>query len=55
MQRGVDLATGGLGPQLVGEKITVNRRVTSVIRQLGEGNIYIRSFIRPCSDLEIQS
>ena len=37
MQRGADSCTGGLGPQLVGEKITVNRRVTSVVRQVGEG------------------
>ena len=36
MQRGLD-ASGGLGPQLVGEKINVNRRVVSVVRQLGEG------------------
>jgi hypothetical protein len=38
MQRGSD-SLGGLGPQLVGERIHVNRRVTSVIRQLGEGTI----------------
>ena len=37
MQRGSD-NSGGLGPQLVGEKIAVNRRVVSVVRQLGEGN-----------------
>ena len=36
MQRGSD-NSGGLGPQLVGEKIAVNRRVVSVVRQLGEG------------------
>lgn len=28
---------GGLGPQLAGERITVNRRVVSVVKQLGEG------------------
>ena len=38
MQRGSD-ALGGLGPQLVGERIHVNRRMTSVIRQLGEGTV----------------
>lgn len=37
MQRGGDSSNGGLGPQLVGEKITINRRITSVARQLGEG------------------
>ena len=36
MQRGAD-NSGGLGPQLVGEKISVNRRNVSVVRQLGEG------------------
>lgn len=39
MQRGNDTTPGELGPQLVGEKITINRRVTSVIRQLGEGEL----------------
>ena len=39
MQRGSENTSGGggLGPQLVGEKLTVNRRNVSVIRQLGEG------------------
>ena len=37
MQRGAEALSGGLGPQLAGEKINVNRRVVSVVRQLGEG------------------
>lgn len=37
MQRGADSSAGGLGPQLVGEKIVINRRAISVVRQLGEG------------------
>lgn len=43
MQRGTDSSAGGLGPQLVGEKIIINRRVTSVVRQLGEGKREIES------------
>lgn len=42
MQRGIDHSGGGLGPQLVGEKIHVNRRVVSVNRQLGEGKLNVR-------------
>ena len=37
MQRGTEQAATGLGPQLAGEKIHVNKRSLSVIRQLGEG------------------
>jgi hypothetical protein len=40
MQRGSEsIGGGGLGPQLVGEKISVNRRAVSVLRQLGEGKL----------------
>ncbi len=50
MQRGSNIdhsGGGGLGPQLVGEKINVNRRIVSVIRQLGEGMViyYILSIL----------
>lgn len=34
---GSDGSGGGLGPQLAGEKISVNNRVVSVVKQLGEG------------------
>jgi len=37
MQRGGDTSSGGLGPQLVGERININRRITFVVSQLGEG------------------
>ena len=39
MQRGSDSngGGGGLGPQLVGEKIAVNRRNTTVVKHIGEG------------------
>ena len=38
MQRGQDLpGSAGLGPGLAGEKISVNKRNVSVIRQIGEG------------------
>lgn len=47
MQRGMDSIVG-LGPQLVGEKVQVNRRATSVIRQLGEGGF---SFVYLVKDI----
>lgn len=50
MQRGSD-ALGGLGPQLVGERIHVNRRLTSVIRQLGEGGF---SFVYLVKDISLE-
>lgn len=34
---GAESATGSLGPQLVGEKISVDRRLVQVTRLLGEG------------------
>ncbi len=38
MQRSQDLpGSAGLGPGLAGEKISVNNRNVSVIRQIGEG------------------
>ena len=47
MQRGSD-HSGGLGPQLVGEKIVVNRRVVSVVRQLGEGAFVVCIHCQGC-------
>ena len=38
MQR-VGESLGSLGPQLAGEKIAVNRRVVTVVKQLGEGAV----------------
>uniref|UniRef100_A0A7S3QH94 non-specific serine/threonine protein kinase n=1 Tax=Chaetoceros debilis TaxID=122233 RepID=A0A7S3QH94_9STRA len=48
MPGGADASSGGLGPQLVGEKIAINRRTTSVLRQLGEGGF---SFVYLVKDL----
>ncbi len=35
--RGTDCSLGSLGPQLVGEKISVDRRLVQVTKLLGEG------------------
>lgn len=37
MSRAGESQSGGLGPQLVGEKITINGRLVTVMKQLGEG------------------
>mmetsp|Transcript_17668 Transcript_17668/g.26475 ORF Transcript_17668/g.26475 Transcript_17668/m.26475 type:complete len:416 (+) Transcript_17668:306-1553(+) len=42
--------SGGLGPQLVGEKISINRRVVSVIRQLGEGGFSFVYLVKDISE-----
>mmetsp|Transcript_32956 Transcript_32956/g.38356 ORF Transcript_32956/g.38356 Transcript_32956/m.38356 type:complete len:654 (+) Transcript_32956:408-2369(+) len=51
MQRGMD-QSGGLGPQLVGEKISVNRRNVSVLRQLGEGGFSFVYLVKDISEDE---
>lgn len=45
MNRGTEALAAGLGPQLAGEKITINGRIVTVIKQLGEGaQLVLNSF-----------
>eukprot|EP00566_Odontella_aurita_P024350 CAMPEP_0113581132 /NCGR_PEP_ID=MMETSP0015_2-20120614/31091_1 /TAXON_ID=2838 /ORGANISM="Odontella" /LENGTH=109 /DNA_ID=CAMNT_0000485463 /DNA_START=307 /DNA_END=634 /DNA_ORIENTATION=+ /assembly_acc=CAM_ASM_000160 len=43
-------AESGLGPQLAGEKITVNSRTVSVVKQLGEGGFSFVYLVKDLSD-----
>jgi len=50
MQRGTEAQSGGLGPQLAGEKITINGRVVTVMKQLGEGGFSFVYMVKDTSE-----
>jgi len=52
MSRAGESQSGGLGPQLVGEKITINGRLVTVMKQLGEGGF---SFVYMVKDISENS
>lgn len=56
MQRSQDLpGSAGLGPGLAGEKISVNNRNVSVIRQIGEGGFSFAYLVKDLSSEHSQS
>jgi len=50
MQRGGDSLTSCLGPQLAGEKIAVNHRTVTVVKQLGEGGFSFVYLVKDISE-----
>jgi len=50
MQRGTEASAGGLGPQLAGEKLTINGRVVTVVKQLGEGGFSFVYMVKDTSE-----